>query len=555
MITNFVSHTIPSMKSLFLICCILVCFTPQLHAANPPQWEWAYAQDSTFATSSATDKDGNIYVCGSFLGTRIWQHIAVTEQGKGDAFVAKFNAAGTIQWVKALGGKYGEVADAIAVHASGDIYIRGSFSDTLFIDGNTYGSRGMSDVFVTKLDAAGNVVWTKTGGSPANDFVFFQGMSLDKDGNVLITGRMMKPAIFDNDTVNAAIYIVKYDKNGNVKWATGPQSIPGTLMDIADIATDTTGNVYITGNYRGALVFNTDTIKSSNNMDSYVARYRPDGVVDWAISSSSILGSYGISLICDQSNNLYLSGVTNDDNIQLAGLISNAINRATYICKIDSTGNGKWIQRLGGSSTNPQAYMIPDMAIDAKGDLYVIGSYEDTVYLSPGISYGQKNISNMFVAKYATDGTPQWINGSIGPSSTDPRGICVDNNGYIYTTGTFFGNQKSIDFGAHNITSNSSSNNLFVAKLSYTTGIETTTLSGNNNIKIYPNPTSNNITIEDIQPATTIQLFDVTGRLVATTTAQHSTTTISTYTLAAGTYILHFTLPNGKKLNSKITKQ
>jgi hypothetical protein len=108
LITNFVSYTTPSMKSLFLICYFLVCFTPQLHAANPPQWEWAYAQDSTFATSSATDKDGNVYVCGSFNGIRNWQHITVTGQGEGDAFVAKFNAAGTIQWVKALGGKYGE---------------------------------------------------------------------------------------------------------------------------------------------------------------------------------------------------------------------------------------------------------------------------------------------------------------------------------------------------------------------------------------------------------------------------------------------------------------
>lgn len=319
------------MKSILFTLCLLTCFTLQLHAANPPQWQWASGQDSTFGTSVATDKDANIYVCGSLQGTRRWQHITVTAQGEGDAYVAKYSTNGVIQWVKVLGGKYGETADAIAVHTSGDIYIRGSFSDTLFIDGNAYGSRGMSDVFVTKLDAAGNVVWTKTGGSFADDFVFFQGMALDKHGNVLITGRMAKPAIFDNDTVNASIYVVKYDKDGNLKWATGPQNIPGGLTDISDIATDTSGNVYITGNYRGALAFNTDTVKSSNNThtDSYVARYSPDGIPDWAISSSSILGGYGLSLICDQANNLYLSGVTNDDNIELAGLTSNAINRAT----------------------------------------------------------------------------------------------------------------------------------------------------------------------------------------------------------------------------------
>ncbi len=86
-----------------------------------------------------------------------------------------------------------------------------------------------------------------------------------------------------------------------------------------------------------------------------------------------------------------------------------------------------------------------------------------------------------------------------------------------------------------------------------TTSIDNATLL--NGIKIYPNPTSNNITIEGIQTATTIQLFDVTGRQVINTTAQQSTATINTHTLAAGTYILQLTLPNGEKLNSKITKQ
>jgi hypothetical protein len=76
-----------------------------------------------------------------------------------------------------------------------------------------------------------------------------------------------------------------------------------------------------------------------------------------------------------------------------------------------------------------------------------------------------------------------------------------------------------------------------------------------NGIKIYPNPVTDALHIEGIQPATTIQLFDVTGRLVATATAQQATATISTNTLAAGTYILQLTLPNGEKLNSKITKQ
>ncbi|HEY1032561.1 MAG TPA: SBBP repeat-containing protein, partial [Flavipsychrobacter sp.] len=69
-----------------------------------------------------------------------------------------------------------------------------------------------------------------------------------------------------------------------------------------------------------------------------------------------------------------------------------------------------------------------------------------------------------------------------------------------------------------------------------TTGIETTTLL--NNIKIYPNPVTDAIHIEGIQTATTIQLFDVTGRLVINTTAQQSIATIGTHTLAVGTYIL-----------------
>jgi hypothetical protein len=86
-----------------------------------------------------------------------------------------------------------------------------------------------------------------------------------------------------------------------------------------------------------------------------------------------------------------------------------------------------------------------------------------------------------------------------------------------------------------------------------TTGIDNTTLL--NGIKIYPNPVTDAIHIEGIQPATTIQLFDVTGRPAISTTSQQSIATISTNALAAGTYILQLTLPNGENLNSKITKQ
>lgn len=161
----------------------------------------SYYDDYGFSIKS--DHKGYIYIVGSFTGT------ADFDPGPGvynlkakvgtDVFVLKLEESGNFVWAKNFGGTY-SFGQGIALDALGNIYTTGRFESTGdFNPGSgtaTLTSKGQADIFVSKLDPAGNFVWAKQmGGSEGND----SGLSIviDSIGNVYTTGSFYKTADFD----------------------------------------------------------------------------------------------------------------------------------------------------------------------------------------------------------------------------------------------------------------------------------------------------------------------------------------------------------------------
>lgn len=185
------------------------------------------------------DQNGNVYSTGVFVGLTDFDPGAATynlnASGNADIYVSKLDANGNFVWAKQLGGSSSDMSYALALDASGNIYITGQFQGTADFDpgaGTFYlTSSSYNDLFVCKLNSNGNFMWAKKFESTAEE----QGNSLtiDGNGNILITGDYSGTVDFDpgigtfnlTSIYNAAnfgneeVFVLKLDNNGNFIWA------------------------------------------------------------------------------------------------------------------------------------------------------------------------------------------------------------------------------------------------------------------------------------------------------------------------------------------------
>lgn len=155
-------------------------------------------------TGLATDANGNIYVAGNTTGSLDGNANA----GANDVFVAKYDIAGTRQWIRQFGTIGEDVAAGVAVDARGNVYVTGATQGAL--DGNL--SAGAQDLFLVKYDPAGSKLWTRQAGSTAGDRPC--GIAIDPTGNIYIAGKTGgsidgKPFAGSDD-----FFIVKYNLDG-----------------------------------------------------------------------------------------------------------------------------------------------------------------------------------------------------------------------------------------------------------------------------------------------------------------------------------------------------
>ncbi len=148
----------------------------------------------------AVDSAGNAYVTGTTNSTNFPTANAFQPANGGtsvtqDAFVTKLNAAGTaFVYSTYLGGTGGEVGHGIAVDSAGNAYVTGgSGSNNTFPTANAIqcARAGGADVFVTKLNAAGNALAYSTylGGSDSSTTIELgRCIAVDSAGNAYVTG-------------------------------------------------------------------------------------------------------------------------------------------------------------------------------------------------------------------------------------------------------------------------------------------------------------------------------------------------------------------------------
>lgn len=529
------------MKLKLLVTFFVICLGS---IAQTPAWQWANTSGGSASEdgiSVATDASNNVFVTGYFFSpTIVFGTYTLTNSGNYDVYIVKYNSAGNVLWAKSAGGIYDDVSTGIATNSSGEVIVTGSFTSPTMIFGTyTLTNAGVTDIFITKYDTNGNVIWSKREGDTNSDEA--NSITTDGSGNIFITGQYQSNTItFGTYTLTnmgiGDIYVTKYDGSGNVQWA---QTVGDNFLDVGNgITTDASGNVYVTGYFKSAsLVVGTYTLNNAaaGNADFFIMKYDGSGNPQWAKNSGGIFEDVGTSVTHDATGNIYVTGYFKSPTFSLG--VFTFTNAATGTCdiftaKYNSSGTEIWAKGAGGN-IDDIGYGI---ATDIGGNVYVSGHIHSTNMIvgTYTLTNAGVGVGDVFILKYDNSGTILWGDRMGGTADDGSSIVATDASGNAYIAGYF--NSTSITFGSYTLT-NVGSADMFVAKISTVTAVENLQ-NVSNEFHVYPNPTSGKFQLKGLEELDGIEIYNSVGEKIYSSTLLSSNSSINISDHAKGIYFV-----------------
>lgn len=307
-------------------------------------WVQTGVSQTTVARDLATDRQGNVYAVGSFFGIVTFNSEGLTGHGQTDGFIAKYDPAGSLVWIRAVGGPQEDSIDAIEVDSNGSIFVTGSFEKTAVLGSVELTAKGGSDHFVARYDPDGTCIWAFAGGSENEDpqlgghrdnaiAMVSQGDDLYIAGSFVGKARFLTMPLISAG--GADLFVAKVSKAGVLSWI---QTFGGIRYDFPrDLTIDLSGNVYVVGDFASPmLAAGSDTLTNSFqntiarqfNSDAFAIRLDSRGGVVWAgrAGKQNVGGETFTAVAADQAGRIYLtSEYLYSDSLFDGGEVSNTI--------------------------------------------------------------------------------------------------------------------------------------------------------------------------------------------------------------------------------------
>jgi len=319
-------------------------------------------------------------------------------------------------------------AEATQVDASGNIYVIGTATG----DFGSQLNQGTQDVYLTKYDSAGNVVFQNllgSGGS-ANGY----GLALDPSGGVVVTGA--STAALTTTSIangNNDSFVARYDATGNQTWIKQIQTLATNQSNTVSV--DASGNIYIGGSVSGGVIGAGQV--GQGKADAFLAKFDSKG----KLLAENQFGTSG-------NDSVAATATAADGSLYVASVQNGHAVLAKYAAG-DITAAPTWTQDLGDLAAGGS---IGGLTV-ANGKVYVSGSTSNGNLTGGGASVAAAASGGIdaFVFSATDNGASVSSNTVtyIGTAGTDSAGdVTVAADGTVYlsgtTTGTFAGAQRTI---------------------------------------------------------------------------------------------------------------
>lgn len=300
----------------------------------------------------------------------------------------------------------------IAIDNAGNLYVTGTAFNWIINDPNTFTG---DDIWIAKYDRNGNLLWQEEWGTSNTDSA--EGITVDSAGNVYLTGSTAG----DLNGTNAGgddAWLAKYDTHGNRLWM---EQLGSNGKDLSvDVTLDEAGNLYIAGDTDGD--FGSPT---AGARDPLLAKYNTDGDLLWRATWKRSAAETLTGITVDSGDNVYITGHTRGD---------------VWLAKYNQHGSRLWERDLGATMTGSAG-----IAADRFGNLYLTG------YTYGSIATTNQGQSDVWLAKYNSNGDRDWLQQFGTDASDNSDDITVDDSGNIYLTGGTQGSLSGTNAGISDI--------------------------------------------------------------------------------------------------------
>ncbi|HLU67050.1 MAG TPA: SBBP repeat-containing protein [Kofleriaceae bacterium] len=340
---------------------------------------WSIRFGGTQADSGrrvAAAPDGHLFAVGTVQEKAAFGDAISLESEGMDGFLARLGPDGAVQWALRMGGEGQDIASDVAVDPRGNAVVTGWFATSLELGDGALKSAGSDDLFVAAIDPQGRRVWAHRFGGPDSDGG--DGVAVDASGNIAVIGSYRSEIDVGKQGFVAGgstdVLLIVLDARGELKWARTFGSI-GPDEGRA-VGFDQSGNLYALVEFSRAVDFGGGPLTSAGNRDMAVVKLAPDGTHLWSRRFGSQLDELAVGLAVDPSGSVLLTG-SFDDVLDLgAGEPMRTAGRSdVFVAKLGPDGATRWARQLGDTDEDIGA----DITSDAFGNVYVTGWYWKTL--------------------------------------------------------------------------------------------------------------------------------------------------------------------------------
>lgn len=407
----------------------------------------------------AVDQEGNCYVTGEFTETAQFADQSVTSRGNMDFVLAKYDPAGKLLWIQTAGGKDIDRGYGVAVDRAGNSYVTGHFqSPTFQIGGKTLKNQGDYDYFIAKYDPQGKLLWAESAGGTGYDYG--HGIAVTPEGDCYVAGSFAGDVTFGTsqspNKKGRSMFVARYDADGMLIWS--QQAGNGRSQSGHQIAVDASGNCYVCGYITGLLELDGQQMGTDTTVqDIFLAKLSPAGKLIWSANSGGQANGLSTGIAVDQQGNCYLTGMFKNKATFGKTSLTSKGGHDIFVARINADGSPAWAYTGGGEKTD---YGL-GIAADQAGNCYITGEFSDDVHFL-GKHHTKLGGRDLFIARFAPDGKPDWLEILGGDKSDLSYAIAVDKKQNCFVSGAF---SPTTQYQGHELKSQGS-NDIFLIKLS-----------------------------------------------------------------------------------------
>lgn len=464
---------------------------------------------------------------------------------------------------------------------------------------------------VQKFDSLGNLLWT------SNDTLsFFNGISVDKVGNIYVTGIHINyinqtPTSY---TAKSFVFVEKFDDEGNKLWISKSGIKTTTYPDEIDVSyaiqCDNDDGVYITGSFTDSVIFGSIILDDNNSSAIFLTKYDSLGNVQWAKkmygtnTNDGLNYGQGNDVAVDPDNNIYVTGYYRGP-FKFGNSIfqSNMGSQDIFLSKLDANGNFLYTVKYGGNDADEGCRI----AVSQNDEIALLAKFGDIININGNNYQAANNYNNPIIIKYSGDSVSFVLHlgkasnggailsdicfdpnneiiygGWVGFDILRPTFYMIDTNGAISWSYTVSECSSSTNANVYSIVSDASgvyvagsaNSNVYFGdtllniagnqSFAYLGKIDSAKVfnfinSGNiydGNFKIFPNPTEGQLFISSNYKSfdqAIINIYNIDGKILKSLAIDNNDSTISIENLCSGVYVLEI-VANNYKERKKVVK-